>query len=165
MIWNVTFYDDDTGYAYRVRVKRLTVGDAVSMDTLSDDITRRETLKGRELLMLSQQYPFVRYCTAACEWVVLDDAPEDDPESGEPIVSNDEAWEAFDLTEAAFMALPEWLSLRWNYAAVKKNPHRDPMYEALKKKLLMGKLQQMSAPTISSDSDSVTDSDNGSSSD
>jgi hypothetical protein len=120
-MWHITYYDDDTGYAYRVCVKRLTVGDAVQMDTLSDDITRRESLHGRELLVLSQQYPFVRYCTADCERAILEDAPETDPESGDPIIPDATEWEAFDLTEAAFLALPEMLSLRWNHEAVKKN--------------------------------------------
>lgn len=160
-MWNVTFYDDDTGYAYRVRVKRLTVGDAVEMDMLSDDITRRDDLQGRDLLMRSQQYPFARYCTVACERVVIEDAPD----TSDPVPRDDAAWQAFDLTEETFMALPEFFMLQWLNAAVSKNPHRDPAYEMLKKKLLREKLRQTNTPPSDAASNSATDSANGSSSD
>ncbi|MHC4301327.1 MAG: hypothetical protein ACYS7Y_29005 [Planctomycetota bacterium] len=155
-MWNVTFYDDDTGYAYRVRVKRLTVGDSLQADTLSDDITRRESLNGRALLTLSQVYPFVRYATATCERALLDGAPPIG-ESGDPVVPDDVEWQAFELTEGEFLALPEFLALRWQYEVIQKNPHRDPTYEALKKKWLTDRLTNTSAPTTNTN-DSVESS-------
>lgn len=144
-MWHVTFYDDDTGYAYRVRVKRLTVGDSIRADMLGDDITRREDLAGRELLALSQVYPFIRFSTAACERALLDAAP-DSGTTGDPDVPDDADWQTFDLTEGEFLNLPEFLSLRWQHEAIGKNPHRDPTYEAIKKKLLMARQAPVSAP-------------------
>lgn len=160
--WNVTFYDDDTGYAYRVQVKRLTVGDAVQADMLGDEITRRDTLRGRELLTLSQIYPFMKFATAESERAVVEEAIEEVNDTGDPVVPDDAEWEPFELTEAAFLILPEFLALRWQHEAILKNPHRDPTYEALKKKLLREKLQPESAPTTSSETDSEITNDSAS---
>lgn len=159
--WHVTFFDDETGYAYRVRCKRLTVGDAVQADMLGDEITRRDTLHGRELLTLSQIYPFVRYATAASERTILDDAPETNG-TGDPILPDDAEWEVYDLTEAEFMIVPEWFMLRWQTEAILKNPHRDPTYEALKKKLLKEKLAPENETTFSDETDSETGNDSAS---
>lgn len=153
-MFNVTFYDDDTGLAYRVRVKRLTVGDAVQADMLGDEIAGRDDLTGRVLLALAQVYPFLKYATAICERAPLDAPPVEKLDSGDPAVPDDAAWETFDLTEAVFLDLPELLVLRWQYEAIQKNPHRDPAYEALKKKLLMAAQQAASAPSMN-ESDSA----------
>jgi len=157
-MWHVTFYDDDTGLAYRVRVKRLTVGDAVQADMLGDDIAQREALQGRALLTLAQVYPFVRYATAECQRAPMDTPPTEKAETGDPVLPDDLDWEAFDLTENEFLILPELLALRWQYEAIRKNPHRDPAYEALKKKLLMARQPETNAPnTNTEDNDGNSD--------
>jgi hypothetical protein len=159
MTWHVTHYDDDTGYAYRVRVKRLTVGDAVRADMLGDDISRRDdALTGREYLILVQVYPFIKSCTVVCERGILDNPPTETGESGDPIIPDDAGWEAFDLTEAVFMDLPEWLVLRWQHEAIQKNPHRDPTYDLLKKKALRAPLPPASPASLPDDDNSATTS-------
>jgi len=157
--WHVTYYDDDTGYAYRVRVKRLTVGDAVHADMLGDEIALRDALHGRELLTLSQSYPFIRYATASCERAIVTETQIGVNGLNDPTVADDAQWEPFELTEAAFMALPEWLAARWQMEAIRKNPHRDPAYEALKKKVLMERLQTPNAPGTPSPANSGSDSE------
>jgi hypothetical protein len=164
-MWNATFYDDETGYAYRVRVKRLTVGDAMDADMLGDDITRREDLHGRKLLTLSQVYPFVRYATAACERAVLKTAPKKNDDNGDPVVPKNAKWEPFELTEGEFLALPEWFMMRWQTEAIHKNPHRNPIYEALKKNAVKEQQLTPSGASMNAANSSETPSANASSSD
>ena len=165
MTWSVTFYDDETGYAYRVRCKRLTVGDAVQADMLGDEISRREALQGRELLTLSQIYPFVRYATAVSERTVLDDPPTETNENGDPVLPDDANWEVYELTEAEFFTASEWFMLRWQTEAIRKNPHRDPTYEALKKKLVKEKLAPAKEPITNGESGKEKPGETGSSND
>ncbi|MHC4617386.1 MAG: hypothetical protein ACYTEQ_06490 [Planctomycetota bacterium] len=162
--WHATFYDDETRIAYRVRVKRLTVGDAVAADMLSDDVSRRDELQGRELLTLARLYPLLRYATSVCEYVPMDEPPQEKFDTGDPVLPDDVEWKPFNLTESAFMALPEWFVVRWQVEAIRKNPHRDPTYEALKKKWESARQPAMKAPITDSGTTSATANASGSSS-
>ena len=129
-MWDVQFYDETTRIAYRMQVKRLTVGDGIAADSLQDQIALREDMQGRELLALSANYPLLRYGTATMECAVCETPPAD-----KAVMPDDLPWRYLELTEEAFWSLDEWLLLLWVDAILTKNPHRDLRYERLKKNL------------------------------
>ncbi len=134
-MWDVLWFDEDTGAAYRVVVRRMTVADGIAAESLQDDIARREALSGRLLLRLLD-YALLRHATARAEHVVLDALPVM-AEDGTPELPDNADWRALDLAdEAVFLSLPEWLFWLWMTAFFRKNPQYDRSYEALKKNML-----------------------------
>jgi hypothetical protein len=132
MEWDIQYFDADTHIGYRIRTKRLTVRDALAMDTLTDDTSKREDIQGREYLLLAQDFPLVKFGTAVLETVVLDDAPVFDKGWQWP---DDAAWTAQTVTEDIILDVPDLLFRAWVGAVLARNPHRDGSYEALKKRL------------------------------
>ena len=146
MDWDGVFFNPDTLTAWRIAVKRLTVGDAANMGTLEDEIAQRDDLAGRVYLRLAQDYPLLRYGTRAVECAALSSAPTQE-ESGAFTFPDDVDWQPFVLTEDSFMALDEWFFWEWYTLVVLKNPHHDHTYEILKKNAQTAAQRSASAST------------------
>jgi hypothetical protein len=147
-MWDVRWFDEDTMTAYRVAVKRMTVGDGVAIGMLEDELAQREDLTGRLFLRLFQDYPLLRYGTRRAEQAVLSEVPAQD-EAGDPILPDEADWQELELTETTFMALPEWLFWLWLTAIIRKNPQYDRSYAALKKSALTERPAQKSDSAMS----------------
>ena len=152
---DVLYYDVDTRVAYRITVRRLTVGDGVAVDSEQDTIATREDVAGRLLLTL-RNFPLLRHATVSAERAMLDEAPPADAD-GTPVFPDDVSWQAFDLTEEAFLSLDEMVSWAWLGAVLDKNPHRNSSYEALKKALSRARQapNSMGATSARPSSDSI----------
>lgn len=135
-MWDVLFYDETQQRGYRIKVKRLSVGDGVALDSLQDEIANREDLEGRELVSFANNYPLLRYGTATAETAILMTPPEQDDQGNLEFLEDGVEWQTFDLTEAAFWTLDESLFYLWLDAVVKRNPHRDPTLDLLKKSVI-----------------------------
>lgn len=145
-MWDVTWFDDDTGVAYRVAVRRMSIADSIAAESLQDEIARRD-VRGRLLLRLLD-YALLRHATARAERAVLSEPPCLD-EDGTPSVPDDADWQPLALDdESVFLELPDWLFWLWMTAFIRKNPQYDRSYEALKKNALKAK------PTSESESSS-----------
>lgn len=133
-MWDVLWFDEDTGLAYRVAVRRMTIADGIAAESLQDEIARRD-VRGRLLLRLLD-YALLRYATARAERAALSEPPHLD-EDGSPQLPDDAGWQPLDLAdEEAFLALPEWLFWLWLTEFFRKNPQYDRSYEVLKKSVL-----------------------------
>jgi hypothetical protein len=106
-MWDVQFYDETTRIAYRMQVKRLTVGDGIAADSLQDELALRDDLEGRSLLALSGNYPLLRYGTATVESVPCENPPADKDVLPDDLPGT--LWNP----EEAFWALDEWLLPLW----------------------------------------------------
>jgi len=145
MAWDVDFIDEDTLTAYRIRVKRLTVGDGVQVDTDQDAIANdREDLTGRALLNM-RNYPLLQHATHQAECVTLDTLPSV-TDADVLVLPDDLDWQPFELTETAFLGLSELLMWAWLGAIYQRNPHRSASYETLKKVLRRETPETASAP-------------------
>lgn len=136
-MWDVQWFDADTGTAYRIAVQRMTIADGIAAETLQDEIARRD-VAGRLLLRLLD-YALLRHATARAECAVLSVAP---PQSddGEWQLPDEADWHPLDIEdERAFLELPEWLFWLWLTAFFRKNPQYDRSYETLKKNALRAK--------------------------
>ncbi len=133
-MWDVLWFDEDAGLAYRVAVRRMTIADGIAAESLQDEIAKRD-VRGRLLLRLLD-YALLRHATAHAERAALSELPVV-AEDGTPELPDDADWQAFDLVdEDTFLALPEWLFWLWLTAVMNKNPQYDRSYEALKKNAL-----------------------------
>jgi len=133
-MWDVLWFDEDAGLAYRVAVRRMTIADGIAAESLQDEIAKRD-VRGRLLLRLLD-YALLRYATAHAERAALSEPPYLD-EDGTPQLPDDAGWQPLDLAdEGVFLALPEWLFWLWWTAVMQKNPQYDRSYEALKKNVL-----------------------------
>jgi hypothetical protein len=146
---DIVFVVSDPLSVYRITTKRLTVGDGIAIDTLQDDLARRDSLQGRELLHMVNHYPLIKYGTAAAERAILTMMPETSPE-GVPVLPDDLIWQPVDITETVFLTLDEWLFWNWLSAVLIKNPHRDQSYEQLKKNVMAVLQAQTSASALTS---------------
>lgn len=150
MSWDVTFVDEDTLTAYRIQVKRLTVGDGVQVDTEQDAITNdRPDLTGRALLNM-RHYPLLKHATKQAECAVLSELPELGEEN-DGTLPDEWDWHPFELTEAVFMNLSELLMWAWLGSIYQRNPHRSATYDTLKKALRREQPTTASAPSTSDD--------------
>lgn len=151
-MWDVLFYDETQQRAYRLQTKRLTVGDGVALDSLQDEIAGRESLTGRALISFANNYPLMRYGTAQVEVAALSLAPDRD-EDDNPLIPDEAIWQTAELTEAAYWDLDEVLLYLWLEAVVKRNPHRDPLLDLLKKNVIQEWRARLNdAPTSASES-------------
>lgn len=149
------YYDPHAHTAYRIEVKALTVGEGVAVDSEQDALTRRD-ITGRLLLTL-QAWPLLKYATVRADVAVLAEAPEVDSD-GTPLFPADTTWTPFDMTEEAFLDLPELVSWAWHRRVLDVNPHRNTSYEALKKALSRVRPAPSSAtPTTASETPDTSD--------
>ena len=131
-MWDVVFYDIETGIAYRIQAKRLSMRDGAAVDDAQDKITQR--FDGRELLMM-RRYPVLLYGTKEAQIVHLDSEP---PYANDiPQINDDAAWTSLELTEDVYGDLSELAGLLWYGAIIDKNPHRDLGYQVLKKNMMV----------------------------
>jgi len=119
--WEVTYYDEDAGVAYRVATQRMTVRDGIRLGELEDAIAARDDLEGRALLALAHYYPLLACGTRNAERAMLTDAPAVG-ENGAPVVPEDAPWEPLELTEGQFLDLPDYLMWAWYTSVIQKNP-------------------------------------------
>lgn len=131
--WDVQYYDPDTGAAWRIAVKALTVRDGIAVDSAQDAISR-SSMSDRELIRMLA-YPLLKHGTRLVQRAMLDDAPPVD-DAGNVVLPAGANWYDVDLTEDVYNDLPEWLFAVWQTYILDRNPHREPVYDALKKSVL-----------------------------
>jgi hypothetical protein len=157
MSWDVEYWDRDTQTGYRIRARALRIRDAIAVDSEQDAIANdRMDVAGRAFMAL-MDYPLLKHATAECERVTLPDFEPADPDT--PTFPDDAMWEAFDLDEALFNDLPEYLFWAWYSAIITRNPHRDRRYDVLKKRLAMEQQPTANVPSTSANSSSENPSD------
>lgn len=128
---DITYYDPETHYVYRITARRLTMRDGAAVDEAQADLARRD-LPDAEFLML-RQYPLVRFGTREAERAQLEGVPEF--QNRELVLPEGLSWEPYLPTEDEFADLDELLGRLWVGAVITRNPHRDLSYEVLKKRV------------------------------
>jgi len=129
MTWDVAYYDTETGVAYRARAKRLTMLDGARLDQQIVD-ANRATADDVEFSLL-QMAAYVQNGTGEAQRAVFAAPPDD-------LTADDPAWQPYHPTADDLGQMEEAFAQAWYIAVLQRNPHRNSLYEALKKSLVLG---------------------------
>lgn len=156
MAWDVLYYDPDTGQGYRVRAKRLTLLDGARLDR-QIAAANQATVEDDAAFDVAQLAAYLQHGTAAAERAAFDAPPDD-------LAADDPAWTPYEPDVDAIAALDETFTRAWYIAVLHRNPHRNSIYEALKKSLVTASLtptvpanSTASAPSASASASGISD--------
>jgi len=156
MTWDVAYYDTETGVAYRARAKRLTMLDGARLDQQIVD-ANRATADNVDFSLL-QVAAYVQNGTGEAQRAVFAAPPDD-------LTTDDPAWQPYRPTADELGQMDEVFTQAWYIAVLQRNPHRNSLYEALKKSLVLGNSATPSDVSLSDSGTNASVSEPGISSD